>query len=122
MNRGYIALASVLVITVLIVLVGTTVALLGIDEGIAALSTKNSFLTLDTVGACAEEALLKVSESGQIPANVYLPTGTCATGEATRSGYNFKFVVTKTVNQHYRHFYFDVDRGLPWRSNFWSEN
>lgn len=122
MNKGYVALTSVLVITVLIILVGTTVSLLGIDEGVSAISTKRSMETLNVATACTEEALLKVSESGQVPDFVYLPTADCASGLDVRSGYNFKFIVDKTIDQHYRHFYLDVDRGLPFLINFWSEN
>jgi len=61
--RGYIALISILIISVILILIASTVSQLGIGRVSMAIE-KNQYLESSyLVEACAEEALMKLAES-----------------------------------------------------------
>lgn len=120
--KGYISIASLVLITALIVLVTGTVSILGVDEAITSLSVKEGLKTLDFVAACAEDAILTINESGTTPSSVTLPLGTCAITNASTSGTLHSFTITGTQGNHTRAFTLEVDRQLVLKINKWQEN
>lgn len=122
MNRGYVAIASVLIISALMVIIGSTIAILSIDQGLTSLSAERSWETLNLVGGCTEEALLRFTESGTVASTITLPSNTCTTSTNTQSGANVKFSLTGTTTNHTRHFYLDITRSLPFTINLRVEN
>jgi hypothetical protein len=119
---GYIAIASLLVITALLTLIGTTVSLLSIDEGLTALSFKDGAKTLAIAQACAEEALLKINESGVTPSSVDLPLGSCTVTEIETSGTLHRFEVSVTDGAYAQSIYLEADRQTVLKVNRWREN
>jgi hypothetical protein len=95
-QKGYIALASILVISVVIVVIGTSVALLSINEIQSSLSNKKSEQGLGFVDSCVEEALLRLNEEIAIPALLTLPEGTCTATVNSQTGANWTFTVNGT--------------------------
>ena len=76
-SSGYIAITSILVIAAIVLIIGTTTALVSISEAQISLSGIKNDQTLDLVEACTEEALLYINENNSLPTTLTLPQGTC---------------------------------------------
>jgi len=83
MERGYIALTTVLIVMSVVLTTVSTVALLAIGEGQSGFSLFKGEETLTFVEGCAEDALLKARASGTFgdpvgtPVTVTRPEGSC---------------------------------------------
>lgn len=78
MEKGFIALSTVLVIMSVIVAIVATVTLLSIGEGQSSLAILNGEDNLELVEGCAEDAMLKIrSNSSYAGGSITRPEGTC---------------------------------------------
>ena len=66
-KKGYIAISSVLVIMAVVLIIGSSVSLLSINDMQSALSNKKSEESLHLVEGCTEDALLSLNENNSIP-------------------------------------------------------
>ena len=97
---GYIALSSVLVIMAIIIIIGTSVSFLSINDMQSALSTKKSEESLHLVEGCTEDALLRLNKNNSIPSTITIPEGTCSVTINSKVGNNWTFTVTATFNNY----------------------
>lgn len=95
-QAGYAALTSVLVIAAVVLTIGSTVALLSVNDIQSALSNKKSDETLDFVEGCVEDALLRLAEDDSIPTTLTNPEGTCSVTINSQAGDDWTFTVTGT--------------------------
>lgn len=116
--KGYVAIATLLVITALISLIGLTVSILGVDEGIVSLSYKEGMETLDLVYGCAEDALSKINA---LPSTITLPIGSCTVSGFTTAGLVKKFTLTGTIGAHTRQIYIEASQAAILRLNIFAE-
>jgi hypothetical protein len=101
-QSGYIALASVLVITVVVLVISTSVSLLSINDLQTSLGSKQSRETLDLVEGCTEEALLYLNLNNSLPDTVTLPGITCDVTLNSQTGIDWTFTVSLTNRTYTR--------------------
>lgn len=79
MQKGYIALITVLIVMAVVITTASSVALLAIGEGQSGLSTSKGEDAFDFVEGCAEDYLLKIRQQGGsfVASNITRPEGTC---------------------------------------------
>ena len=99
-QNGYIAISSVLVIMVVVMIIGTSVSLLSINDIQLSLSNKKSDEALDLVEGCVEDALIRLNEDNLIPATITIPQGACSVTINSQAGSNWTFTVTGTFNTY----------------------
>jgi len=99
-KNGYIALSAVLVIMAVVLIIGTSVSLLSINDVQSALSSKKSEESLHLVEGCAEDALLRLNENNSIPLIIIIPEGSCSVTINSQTGNNWIFTIAGTVNNY----------------------
>lgn len=82
MKKGFIAITTILIISVVVLGIATTVALSSIGEGQASFALTKGEDALHFVEGCAEDALLKIRSNASYanpgPALITHPEGTCS--------------------------------------------
>ena len=92
MERGYIALITVLIVMAVVLTTASTVAFLGIGEGQSGFAIFKGEETLALVEGCAEDAMLKsrvnpaYGEPIGTPVTVTLPEGSCTITVISKTG------------------------------------
>ncbi len=120
-RQGYVALASVLVIAAVAVIIGTTVALLSINSLQASFAHKQAAAARSHVGACAEDALLRLNKNNALPADITLPSGSCPITINMHSGNDWTFTVSGTLNNYTASVQIEATRAGTITINSWSE-
>lgn len=119
--NGYVALASVLVIAVIVVIIGNSTSILSINEIQSSLSSKKNEESLDFVEGCVEDALLRLNEDEAIPSSLSLPEGTCSVTINSQSGDDWTFTVTTTLNGHTKSVQVSATRDTTVTITSWKE-
>ena len=77
--KGFVAITTVLILSVVVVAIAATVTLLSIGEAQSSLSLYKGEDTLDFVEGCAEDGLLKSrADSNYNGGSITRPEGTCS--------------------------------------------
>lgn len=97
LSGGYAALASVLVVTALVLVIGLSSSLLSINDAQTSLAAKKNEESVGLVEACVEEALLQLRDIENIPNNIVLPEGTCNVVINSQTGIEWDFTVSHTL-------------------------
>lgn len=121
MESGYIALASVLVISAVVLIVGTTVALLSINDIQSSLSSQKAEEVLGLVEGCAEDALLRLNNSNTIPSVLTIPQGSCSVVINSQVGANWTFTVSGTIGGYTKSAMVSAARGSTVSVTSWLE-
>lgn len=95
-NRGYIALTTVLVVGVVLLTIGLSVSLIAISEGQLSLSGRRSESTRNITESCIEDALLRLSNTNTVNTTVTLPEGVCSLVVNSTVGNTWTFTLTGT--------------------------
>lgn len=102
MQRGYIALSIVILITAVIIAISTTVSLLSIGEAETGLTLSQGENTLDFVEGCTEDALLKArANTAYTGGNITRPEGTC-TVNVSKNGNSWTLTVSTSASTYSR--------------------
>lgn len=107
-RNGYVAISSVLIVSLVALVVSTTITMLSINEGQSAWAITKSEDTLNFVEGCAEDALAKLrSNNSYGGGTITRPEGTCSivitggsgpwTISATTTASDYKKTVTIIV-------------------------
>jgi len=120
-QTGYVAFASVLVISAIILSIGITVTLTAVNELQSSLAAKKSEEALDFVEGCAEDALLRLNENGAIPVSITLPEGNCSVTIDTQVGNNWIFTVTGTLQGYVKDIQIEAIRDTNVQIVSWQE-
>ena len=120
-QTGYIAITSVLVIAAIVLIIGTSVLLLAVNDIQSALSNKKSDESLDLVESCVEDALLRLNEDNSIPATITLPDGSCSVTINSQVGTLWTFTVSGTFISHAKSIQVVADRTNTVTVNSWTQ-
>ncbi|OGM78902.1 hypothetical protein A2382_03340 [Candidatus Woesebacteria bacterium RIFOXYB1_FULL_38_16] len=120
-QQGYIAIASVLVISAVVLTIGTTVSLLSVNDIQSALAGKKGEESLDWVEGCVEDALIRLNETNSIPATLSVLGETCSVTINSHSGHNWTFTVEKEVNGYLKKVQVSAIWGLTVEIVSWNE-
>jgi len=121
-QKGYIAIASVLVIAAIVLVIGLTVGLSSINEVQMALSGIKSDNGRNILEGCAEEALLRLNELEYLPPTITTPDGTCTAQLVTHNGTEWEFDVSGTFDQHTKTITISAIRDSTITITKWQEN
>lgn len=91
--NGYAALIMVLSISVMLVVIGVSVAIISINQGQMSTIEQKKEVELAFVESCAAEALMRLNKTGAIPSTIILPLGTCSI-TSTNTGANWTITAT----------------------------
>lgn len=98
MNKGYVAITSVLMIAAVAIIVVITITLSSISEGQTSLSGQRREETINLVESCIEDALYSINTLNSLGTSITLPTGTCSVVTNSHTGANWTFTVSGTLN------------------------
>jgi len=121
-SSGYIALASILVILVILIAVGSAVTLLSISVLQESLSFFKASKSWYLVDSCAETALFQLYNNNSLPTAVTLPTGTCGVTINSHTSTAWDFTVTGTLDNYPRTVTINLNRVAQITINSWREN
>lgn len=120
-QQGYIAIVSVLIISVVVLAIALTVSLLSIGEGQASFALFKGEDTLTFVEGCAEDALLKARNSNTYTGGtITRPEGTCSIS-VSKSGNNWTVDATTTDTKYKRSVEVKITRSTSLQILSWKE-
>lgn len=96
-RQGYIAITSILIILAVVLIIGTSVSLLSVNDIQSSLSSEKGEQALSLAEACAEDALLRLNNNNAIPASFTIPEGTCTITGITNIGNNWTFTANAVI-------------------------
>ena len=109
-NQGYIEISSVLVISAVLLIVGTSVTLLTINDLQTSQSNIKSETALHLVEGCVEDALLRLNKFNNIPATINIPEGTCSATINSQGGTTTTFTISATIDSFTKSVQVTADR------------
>lgn len=121
MNKGYIAITSVLIITVVAIVIGLVITLTSISEAQSSLSEQRREAVLDFVEGCAEEAQYTINTQNSLPATITLPPGSCSVTVNSHSGANWTYTLSGTLNGYTKSIQIITTRSNTMTPNSWKE-
>lgn len=102
MQKGFIAISSVIIIAAVVLAISISVTYLAIGEGQSALATTKGEETLNLVESCIEEALMKIrSAPNYAGGTITFPTGSCSV-TVIKQANNFTVTATNIGTDHIR--------------------
>ena len=119
--KGYIAISSVLVISVIVVVIGVSVSLLSISEAQTSLGGKKGEDALNLADSCVEEALIRISEDNFLPSSLSSPQGSCDIGINSSGGGDWDFTVTADYETYQKKIRVTAQRGAEVSLISWKE-
>lgn len=93
---GYAALIMVLAVSVMLVVIGVSVAIISINQGQMSTVEQKKEAELSFVESCAADALMKLDKYRIVPTTISLPLGVC---NVTSSRTGFVWTITVTGSQ-----------------------
>jgi hypothetical protein len=121
LQEGYIAILTVLIISVVVLAVATTVSLLSIGEAQSGLALFKGEDTLTFVESCMEDALLKARNNNSYTGGtITRPEGTCSI-TVSKAGTTWTVTATTTATQYVRTVQAVVTRGTAVTITSWKE-
>ncbi len=120
-QSGYIAISSVLVIMVVVLVIGTTVSLLSINDIQGSLSNKKGLEALDLVEGCVEDALLQLHSSNLLSATITIPEGVCTISDISQVGTEWTFTVSGSFNGYTKNMHVSANRQSAVEVTSWME-
>lgn len=101
--RGFVAISTVLILSVVVVSIATTTALLSIGEAQSGFSLFKGDDNLSFVEGCVEDVMLKIrSSSAYNGTSITRPEGTCSITYVTGGPTNWDVKVTSSTNTYQR--------------------
>lgn len=118
--KGYVALIMVLMVSVLLLVIGISVALISINQGQMSTVEQKKEAELAFVESCAAEVLLKLDKYRVVPSSVTLPTGTCSVS-SSRTGFSWNLTITGSLEGYTKSVQINVLRTTHITINSWVE-
>ncbi|HSW96875.1 MAG TPA: hypothetical protein VLF89_03540 [Candidatus Saccharimonadales bacterium] len=121
MQKGYIAILTVLIISAVVITIATTVSLLAIGEAQSSFALFKGEDTLTFVEGCMEDALLKARNNNSYTSgSITRPEGTC-TITVSKAGTTWTVTATTTSTQYVRTVQAVITRGSQMAITSWKE-
>ncbi len=121
MQKGYIAITSVLIITAVAIVIGTVITLTSISEAQTALTEARREAALDLVESCAENAQYSINTQNNLPATITLPLGSCTVTVNSHTGTVWTYTITATLNGYTKNVQITTTRSNTLTPNVWKE-
>jgi hypothetical protein len=122
MNKGYVALSSILVILAVMTIIGLSVSLLSISEIQQSLAEKKSQQSLNLAESCLSDTLLALNRDGSLPSSVVLPEGSCSVALNSQTGDDYNFTITTQSGSFQKMITIDATRETGVTITSWQEN
>lgn len=120
-RRAYIALVSFLIVSAVVLLIGITLAILGVSEAQMSLAEERGQGSLALAEGCAEDAILSsyydINYSG---GTENYPEGSCVVGVA-KDGNNWTITTAATVSGHTKKVKVKINRSGKITITSWKE-
>jgi hypothetical protein len=110
LNNGYAAISSVLVITVIIISLGLSASLLGINDMQSSLAQKKGGEALNSVEGCVEDILVRINEGLPIPTTLVLPGWSCYVTINSQNGSEWDIDVETSIDGYNKRINVIADR------------
>lgn len=121
-SRGFIALSTTLIISVVVLTVATTVTLLSINSAQSTLAIIKGEESLILVEGCAEDALASAQASADYNGGtISRPEGSCVVA-ITKNGTSWQMVVSNVETKYQRTITIDLIRSTEITVTGWSYN
>jgi hypothetical protein len=120
-EKGYIAIASMLVILLVVTIIVTSVSLLSINDIQSALSGKKGNESLFIVEGCVENALIKLNKDNLVPSSIVTPNGTCSVTINSQVGNNWTLTVGSQSNGYTKNVQVTAIRDATITVSSWKE-
>jgi len=120
-QKGYIAIATVLVIAAAVTLIGVTVSLSAINEAQVSFSNLKSDHSLDLAEGCAADALLYLNKNDLLPSAITLPAGSCSVTTESQSGNDWTFLVDAVFSNYSKKLRIQATRSNTVSITSWQE-
>lgn len=98
LEKGYVALSTVLVVGVILVGAGIAVTLNSINDVQSSFSETQKERELGFVSACVQDSLIRINKNNVLPASFNLPEGSCTVTINSHVGNVWDFTVTGTLS------------------------
>lgn len=121
MNKGYIAITSVLIIAAVSVVAGLVIALASISEGQTSLSSQRREEAINFIESCIEDSLYSINTKNILNSTDTIPTGTCSVVTNSHVGNVWTFTVSGTLNGFYKSIQVTATRTSTIGSITWKE-
>lgn len=123
MNKGYIALISILIISAIVVLIATSFSLISISESDLSLTENQSWKSFYLASACAEEALQKIKESASFEGSSNLSFGgdSCGYQVIKLADENRLILASSTINGMIKKVRITLDKISPINITSWQQ-
>jgi hypothetical protein len=95
-NRGYAAMATVLIVGFILLSSGIAVSLNSINESQSSFVETQREEVIGFVDSCVQDALIRLNENNAIPASIVLPDGACTVTINSQVGSVWDFTTTGT--------------------------
>lgn len=120
-ERGYIALVTVLVIGAVMLLSGMAVVFNSINGGQSSLGEVKKETSLGYVESCAEDALMRINRDDSLGNNIILPEGNCAVTINSHVGSDWDFTVSGSFGNYLKEIRVSATRTETVLINSWQE-
>ena len=95
-DKGYVAIATVLVVGFVMLSVGMAVTLNSINEIQSSFAETQKEEAIGFVESCVQDALIDINKNNALTGSIVLPDGTCAVTINSQVGNNWDFSITGT--------------------------
>lgn len=120
-QKGYIAIASILVIAAVVLIIGTSVSLLSVNDIQSSLANKKGEEARLLVEGCVEDALLQLNEDNTITSNITIPQGSCSVTINSHEGNNWTFTVGGEFENYNKSVQVSATRGSTVEVTSWND-
>lgn len=110
-NKGYAAIATVLVVGFIMLSAGMGVVLNSINESQSSFAETQKEEVLGFVESCVQDALMRLNKNNAIPASLVLPDGTCTVTINSQVGNVWDFTTTGTLGGYSKDIRVSATRG-----------
>lgn len=118
--KGYAALILVLVVSVMLTVIGVSIAITSINQGDMSTVEQKKEAALSFVESCAADALIKLNNTNAIPTSIVLPLGTCSVG-TTNSGTNWTITISGSQENYTKTIQINASRTTNVDVTSWTE-
>jgi len=120
-QKGYIALTTILIISAIILILGTSVTSISINEIQSSFSSFKNEEALDFVETCVEDALMRLNKNNSIPSTITLPAGSCFVTINSHIDSTWTFTVSGGLNNHTKRIQITANRTTSVQLSSWKE-
>lgn len=118
--NGYAALIMVLAVSVMLTVIGVSMAIISINQGNMSTIEQKKESELAFVESCAADVLIKLDKYRTVPTSIILPSGTCGV-TVSRTGFNWTITVTGSQENYVKTIQINALRTTSVKVSSWIE-